>query len=447
MNNILYETDFYKVDHRRQYPEGTETVYSVLTPRSLKNYPAFEGRVETLRVCDLKAIVDNMLGRWEKEFFSKGGCVVDEYKTFIESSLGIKDFNISHLKDLHQYQKMPLEFDFFAEGTEVHINTPILTVYNTVPQFFWLTNYIETYLLSEVWKPLTIYNIAHDYKSLCEYWANKTCDSLDHVPYQCHDFSYRGVVNRDDALAVGLNHLKFFEGTDNVLAAKTMYDRGLSQLRSIPATEHSVMCAGGRENEDDTYRRLVVETYPEGLLSIVSDTWDYFRVLTEVIPSLKSEILRRKGKLVIRPDSGDPVKIVCGDPRGKTEVEQLGTVRFLDKQFGSTINSKGYKVLCDKVGVIYGDSISPSTANEIMGRLSSMGFASSAVVFGLGAFSYVYLSRDTLSIAFKSTWARIKGKGLNLKKDPKTDQGKKSSTGRFNLMVVRGIGKAQQSGV
>jgi nicotinamide phosphoribosyltransferase len=175
--------------------------------------------------------------------------------------------------------------------------------------------------------------------------------------------------------------------------------------------------------------------YPSGFVSVVSDGYDFWDVIGRVIPSLKKDILARDGKLVIRPDSGDPVKIVCGDPEGKTLLERMGAVEALWVTFGGTLNDKGYRVLNPHIGLIYGDAITLRRAEEIVTRLKEKGFASSNVVFGIGSYTYQYNTRDTFGFALKSTLVVIDGKEIPIFKDPKTDDGvKKSQKGRVIVM-------------
>lgn len=207
----------------------------------------------------------------------------------------------------------------------------------------------------------------------------------------------------------------------------------------MPATEHSVMCMGGEVSEYDTFKRLITEVYPKGIISIVSDTWDYFAVLTETLPRLKDIIMSREGKVVIRPDSGDPVKIICGDPDAILGTpESKGTIELLWETFGGTTNSKGYKQLDSHIGAIYGDSITYDRARQITSSLISKGFASTNIVFGIGSFTYQYVTRDTFGMAMKATSGVINGKRVTISKNPKTDNGlKKSAKGLLRVDRVR----------
>lgn len=202
---------------------------------------------------------------------------------------------------------------------------------------------------------------------------------------------------------------------------------------SVPATEHSVMCMGTEDSELETFKRLICELYPSGVVSIVSDTWDFWRVITEFTVALKPEILARQpnalglAKLVFRPDSGDPVKIICGDPDAEVgSPAYKGAVECLWEVFGGTTTDQGYKVLNERVGLIYGDSITLDRAQRILEGLEAKGFASNNLVFGIGSFTYNYLTRDTFGFAVKATWGQVNGVGRELFKDPITDSGVKN---------------------
>lgn len=242
----------------------------------------------------------------------------------------------------------------------------------------------------------------------------------------------RGMSSIDSAMLSGLGHVTSFLGTDTlpvIIGAREYYNEEGFVVGSVNATEHSVMCAGSKEGELATFKRLM-EIYPEGILSIVSDTWDLWKVITEILPTLKEEIINRKGKIVIRPDSGNPVDIICGfdkpialygDPISAkrfntSEEEAKGVIELLWDIFGGTINEQGYKVLDPHIGAIYGDSITIERAEQICERLKAKGFASTNVVLGIGSYTYQMNSRDTFGFAMKATYVEINGVGQNILK-------------------------------
>ena len=420
--------DFYKISHREQYPEKTEMVYSTWTPR--------ESRIKDIKevICfGVQGFIQEFLIEFFNEnFFSRDvDDVVKQYSRVIKYALGVESPETQHIADLHRLGRLPLEIKALPEGTLVPIRVPMLTIRNTDPRFFWVTNYVETLLSCQLWQPMTSATVARQYRQLLDTYALKTTGTTDFVPFQGHDFSMRGMSSLASAMISGAAHLLSFVGTDTIPAIAYLehyYGANIEKEMvgtSIPATEHSVQCAYG---DDEVYlRRIINEVYPKGMVSIVSDGYDYWKVIGEVIPSFKDDIMKRDGKVVIRPDSGDPVKIVCGDPKGETELERKGTVEALWDIFGGEITQQGFKQLDPHIGVIYGDAITVYRCYEICEQLFRKGFASTNLVYGIGSFTYQYNTRDTFGFALKSTMCVIDGTEKEIFKDPLTDSGVKKS--------------------
>ncbi|WP_436899488.1 nicotinate phosphoribosyltransferase [Acinetobacter gyllenbergii] len=444
--NPLNAIDFYKADHRRQYPVGTEYVYANFTPRSsrlAKMLPDFDDKIVFF---GLQGFIKHFLiETWNEGFFNQTKAkVVAAYKRRMDNALGEGAVPVEHIEALHDLGYLPLKIKALPEGSRVNIKVPVLTIINTDPNFFWLTNYIETVLSAELWKSCTTASIAYEYKRLLTQYAEKTGAPLDFVAVQGHDFSSRGMSGIYDAAQSGVGHLTSFIGTDSVASidyAEEYYNATGVVGVSVPATEHSVMCMGSEESEIETFRRLICELYPAGVVSIVSDTWDFWRVITEFSVELKAEILKRQpnalglAKVVFRPDSGDPVKIICGDPDAERDSPAYkGAVQCLWEIFGGTETTQGYKVLNERVGLIYGDSITLERAQNILKGLEAKGFASNNLVFGIGSYTYNYLTRDSFGFAVKATWGQVNGVGRELFKDPVTDSGvKKSAKGLLRV--------------
>ena len=437
--NPLMSIDFYKADHRRQYPEGTEYVYSNFTPRSARLANVLDGFDERVVFVGLQAYIKRVLqDQWNREFFEKSKDeVILKYKKRMDTSLGEGAIPMDHIEALHDLGYLPLKIKALEEGSRVNIKVPMFTVVNTIPEFYWLTNYIETSISAEVWKPCTTATLAYECKRLLTEYAKKTGAPFDTIPIQAHDFSFRGMSGAEDAALSGLGHLTSFMGTDTVAAidyAEDLYNATEAVGVSVPATEHSVMCMGTKESEIETFKRLINDLYPTGIVSIVSDTWDFWKVITEFAVELKQDILSRipnalgLAKTVFRPDSGDPVKIICGDPDAEAGTpEHKGAVECLWETFGGTETDKGYKLLNERVGLIYGDSITLERAQAILSQLEAKGFASTNIVFGVGSYTYQYLTRDTFGFAMKATWGQVNGEGRAIFKDPITDKGEKKS--------------------
>jgi nicotinamide phosphoribosyltransferase len=465
--NPLTAIDFYKSGHPEQYPPGTRFVCSNFTPRS-----AAHAKVSAL--FDNKAVWFGLQGfvkwflidTWNREFFEQPKArVVAAYKRRMDTSLGEGSVPVHRIEALHDLGYLPLLIKALPEGSRVNMKVPFLTVQNTHPDFFWLVNYIETVLSNEVWKPTTVATIAYEYRRQLDHYVALTGSSPELAAWQCHDFSMRGMSGVHDASSASAGHLLSNFGTDTVSAIDFLEnyygaDANLELIGgSVPATEHAVMCAGGADDERETIRRIIQDVYPGGIVSVVSDTWDFWNVITETARSLMREILNRtpnalgQAKVVFRPDSGDPVRILCGYAEDELQVswsgqftviatgetisasERKGAVQCLYDIFGGTVTDKGYKTLNERVGLIYGDSITLERQCEILQRLMTKGFSAGNVVFGIGSYTYQLITRDTLGMAMKATYAVVDGVGRELFKDPATDTGgvKKSAKGLLRV--------------
>lgn len=444
--NPLTAIDFYKADHRRQYPKGTTEVYSNFTPRNSRlahgMLSSFDNKVVFF---GLQYFIKNFLiESWGKYFFSEPKeKVLKKYQHRMDHALGIGAISCEHISKLHDLGYLPIRIKALPEGARIPIGVPLLTIVNTHPDFFWLTNYLESVISCYLWKPITSATTAYEYKKLLTFYAMKTGADFEMIPFQAHDFSFRGMSSLQDTATSGAAHLTSFYGTDSVTAIDLLEDYYMADASkepigmSVPATEHSVMCMGEKNSEIETFCRLITEIYPSGIVSIVSDTWDFWQVIAQFLPKLKSLIMHREGKVVIRPDSGDPVKIITGDTDAKIgSPEFKGAVECLWEIFGGHKSSTGHKVLDSHIGMIYGDSITLERAENILKRLDQKGFASSNIVFGIGSFTYQYVTRDTFSFAMKATNGIVNGNQRAIFKDPKTDaSGKKSARGLLRVEI------------
>lgn len=504
--NPLFATDFYKPSHADQYNQNSEVIFSNFTPRSDKLFPHFSDDDHRVVVVGTQGVAINFLVEyWNDQFFKKPkNEVIGEYVGELNLSLGIPVDKIrtEHIEALHDLGYLPLELRSLPEGSLAPVQVPVYTIHNTDPRFFWLTNYFETALSAETWKVMNNATIAYQYFKLCKGFSDETCDTADHLMFQCHDFSFRGLSGIADAYKNGFGHLTSFYGTDTIPAiryARRYYGmQGQFVAGSIPASEHSVATTNigaiiknllkdpnfkGATLDELRYAAELVflekystEIYPNGLCSYVSDSYDYWAVILAMLPELKDEIMAREGKLVIRPDSGDPIRIIAGYvieefaserafyEKGsfalKTEVayfkdtdryvlldtvgdddkdisyhEAVGTIECLWDTFGGHLNSKGYRVLDSHIGLIYGDSITVERAKAIMQRLKEKGYASSNIVFGIGSYTYNYSTRDSLGFACKATASIIAGEEILVTKEPKTDMKKKSANGFLKVIT------------
>jgi nicotinamide phosphoribosyltransferase len=441
-------SDSYKQFHHMMYPAGMTKLYSNMTPRSYKRL----GNTHSVFFGLQYYIKEYLVEQWWNNFFCKDlSEVVAEYKRF-HKYFSFSDVTVQHIEKLWDLGHLPIEIKALPEGTLVPERVPYFTITNTHPDFAWLVNFLETQMSTVIWDLTTNATIAYMYKNLLNKWAEKTGDP-SFVAWQGHDFSMRGRSSMESTFNQA-GHLLSFTGTDTipaVLFLEEYYNADMEKEligSSVPATEHSVMTSYGKEEEITAFRRLLVDQFPKGILSIVSDSFDLWKVCTEFVTEMKDEILTRDGKLVIRPDSGDPVDIVCGmntspdydkDSANFTAEQAKGVVELLWDVFGGTVNEKGYKVLDPHIGVIYGDSITLDRANRICERLAAKGFASTNVVLGIGSYTYNYNTRDSLGMAVKSTYCEVNGEEREIFKDPITDDGvKKSARGLLRVCKYPG---------
>lgn len=441
--------DGYKVGHKFQYPEGTTLVYSNLTPRKSRN-----ADIQEIVFFGLQYFVKEYLVRqFNENFFNKPKEeVLRVYARRMDNYLGKDSISYEHIAALHDLGYLPLEIKALPEGMLVPMRVPVFTIKNTVPEFFWLTNMLETIMSAILWKPCTSATTAFQYlKTFTQYAKETVGNDMGFIPWQGHDFSFRGMSGVEDALISGAGHLLSFAGTDTIPAIdflETFYNADCEKELiggSVPATEHSVMCMGTQDGEVSTFNRLISEVYPAGIVSIVSDTWDFWQVITEFLPALKENILARNGKVVIRPDSGDPVKIIVGDETAAVgSPEYKGAIECMWETFGGTITEQGYKLLDNHIGLIYGDSITTERQVAILEGLKKKGFSSYNVVLGIGSYTYEYVTRDTYGFAMKATYGEVNGKGRDIFKDPKTDDGtKKSAKGLMQVYRNTTTGKLE----
>ena len=491
--NPILAIDSYKLAHITMYPENIIGTYLNLTPRSIRHFkkliPAQFKYDNKIVAVGMQMAIQDIVDTFTDEFFSKPlEQTLEIYTDTIRPFIGFDEDSetkiVAEITKLHNLGYLPLEIKALPEGSLVPVQTPVMTIKFSENGFAWLQGYLETYISQNTWKTITIATVARLYRKILEFWAEKTCDNNDHITWQGHCFADRGMSGTEDATKMGIAHATQFEGSDSVhaaYAAKHIYGfKSPLFAASVPATEHQIMQLGINESsERDTILRLIKQ-YPTGVMSVVCDTEDYWNTLTNILPSLKEEILARTpnslglAKFVVRPDSGDPVDVICGvrinqkfsnctleealdntfmgssyiqweDNYYKvnykdtmlaqiSENEVKGSIEILWDTFGGTINSKGYKVLNPRVGLIYGDSITPERAYEICKRLEAKGFASSNVVLGIGSYAYNYHTRDTLGMAIKCTAAwDDKGNLIETQKVVKTDSGKKSAKGLLHV--------------
>ena len=430
----LLLTDFYKICHRSLFNPDTRQLVSYWTPRKSRldylDYTVMFWLQATVK----KYLVDH----FNVTFFARSWEEVRaEYVEYVAATFyqDIAEGEIEAFKKVYDLGYLPVEIRAVPEGTRVPIGVPCMEIRATEDFAFWLPQYLETLLSCNLWPAMTAAAIADANRRELESWYVRTVEDGADVASGAGNFSMRGMMGCDAAVMVDAGHLLSFRSTATVPTAwalKCFYNADFNVARGVPSTEHSIPESWGKDRELDYYRHVLKER-PYGPLSIVSDTWDLEHVVTEFLPVLKPDIMARDGKVVIRPDSGDPADIICG-VQADAHPERVtggpldrGCIELLWDVFGGTVNSKGYKILDKHIGLIYGDAITHDRLREICSRLEAKGFAANNVIFGFGSFTYQYVTRDSLGFALKVTHGVIGDTEKFMFKDPKTDRGAHSA--------------------
>ena len=498
--NSLYLSDGYKVGHKAMLAPGTTRLYGTWIPRSTKHAPK--------GITKIVSFGQQLVWKWlhdefEENFFmheirsesdeEHAECKQKALQFIKDMSLYLgMEYDGKHFEELWDLGYLPIKVKALPEGIETNPNIPHITFINTVDGFAWLTLYLETIVSSLAWKPSTAATIAKLYRRQATEWVRKTDPANEWlVDWMCHDFSARGLDPMSQYL-IGLGHATSFMGSDTlpvIPAARYFYGVKNDEMPigSVNASEHSVSTTKIFTVGEQQMIADWLKIFPKGILSIVSDTFDLWKLITEYLPANKEAIMARDGKLVIRPDSGDPVDIICGRNYGTNyeEIDDINNLYFADSSeivfcknsnkfyetnpyddgyktrfnlkeiskpaikgviellwdvFGGTINEQGYKVLDPHIGAIYGDSITPARQLEMYQRLEAKKFAATNIVVGVGSFTYQYNTRDTLGFAAKGAWFEVEEKSeqagenvwvnkksYNIYKDPITDDGTKKS--------------------
>lgn len=415
-NNILLLTDSYKVSHYKQYPTGTTQIYSYFESRG-GEYPevTFFG-----------------LQYYLKQYLS--GEVVTKEKIDEAEALYAVHFGRDvlyregweHILKQHN-GRLPVRINALPEGMSTPVHNALMTIENTDPKCWWLTNFLET-LLVQVWYGSTVCTLSRAIRKRVLQYLEETGDP-NLISFKLHDFGFRGVSSVESASMGGAAHLVNFMGTDTIASLTFLQDYYATKAVhgfSIPAAEHSTITSWGRENEAEAYRNMLRQ-YDEGLVAVVSDSYDVYNACENIWGgTLKEEVLNRKGTLVVRPDSGIPKDVV------------LKVMEILGARFGYETNAKGYKVLHPNVRVIQGDGVDYDSIGEILENLKQHGWSADNIAFGMGGALLQKLNRDTQKFAFKCSCATVNGEDRDVFKDPITDHGKRSKRGRLKVVEENG---------
>lgn len=415
--NLLLNTDSYKASHWLQYPPGTDATFFYVESRG--------GTHDRTVFFGLQAIL--------KEYLATPVTHADVDEARDVFAAHGEPFNEAGWRDIVDRHggHLPIRIRAVPEGTVVPTHEALMTIESTDPQAFWVPSYLETMLL-RIWYPITVATISWHAKQTIRQFLERTSDDPEgQLPFKLHDFGARGVSSLESAALGGAAHLVNFMGTDTVsglLLAKAHYHEPMAGF-SIPAAEHSTITSWGRDNEIEAYRNMLRQfARPGSIVAVVSDSYDIFHAIRQHWgTTLKQEVIDSGATVVIRPDSGDPVAVVhqCLD--------------LLDEAFGHTVNGKGYKVL-NHVRVIQGDGINPSSIRAILERITSAGYATDNLAFGMGGALLQRLDRDTQKFALKCSAAHVDGEWIDVYKDPVTDKGKQSKRGRMTLLRHREYG-------
>lgn len=414
LNNLLLMSDSYKTSHWLQYPAKTTNVYSYLESR---------GSDEKELTHTLFFGLQYLLKRYlvGKPITLKA---IKEAKDYYDMHLGPGIFNEEGWHYIHSVHggRLPVSIKAVAEGSFVPTKNVLLTIENTDPKCYWLTNFLET-LLCQLWYPITVASISHNMKNTILGALNKSGDpSL--IDFKLHDFGCRGVSSMETAALGGAAHLINFKGTDTVPALQLLREYYGSQMAgfSIPAAEHSTITSWSKEGELNAYRNML-EQYPNGLVAVVSDSYDIYNAVKRMWGgTLRDKVIQRNGTLIIRPDSGDPKKVV------PDLLDLLGT------RFEVVTNDKGYKVLDNHVRLIQGDGIDRNSLKGILDAIMDRGWSADNIAFGSGGGLLQQCNRDTMKFAFKCSSVVVDGKEQDVQKQPITATWKNSKAGRLRLV-------------
>lgn len=422
--NPMLLCDFYKTTHSQQFPKGTTKLVSYFTPRMSR----LDG-VNEVVVFGVQAFCkDYLIDYFYKRFFQQPAELIkEEYQHVLDNTIGAKAYSIDKIMELHKLGYLPVEIKALPEGTRCPIHVPFLEMSNTHPDFAWVPQFLESFMSSEMWHPMVSATVGTLYRDIVNRYYDMTVEDNISRSRALGDFSFRGQECMQSAIKSSAGWCLSFLNTATVPAIpylEKMYNCDCSKepvAFGAISTEHSVMCSNYAVDEDEIsfIRRALTELYPNVSFSMVSDSYDYWNLVDNILPQLKDEIMNHNGTLLIRGDSGDPIEIVTQ------------TVYHLWDIFGGTVNSKGYKVLDPHVKAIYGDSITVQRCEAIYKELMEHGFACNNVSLGVGSFSMQCIeqngqlkpfTRDTFGMAVKATYGIVNGKPIKIYKDPKTDK-------------------------
>lgn len=404
-DNLIFDTDSYKLSHFNQYPEGTQYVSSYVEPRrawgDIDRVMFFGLQIELAKLAG-QAVTQSMLDEATPFLKAHGfDLFVDGWQYIIDVYDG----------------RLPILIEAMPEGTLGPVSVPQLRIENTDPNCYWLVSYLETRLLRAIWYASTVASLSRYVVGSIRDRLVKTDGSDAGAEFKLHDFGARGAASNEAAAIGGAAHLVNSFGTDTIAGlvyARNYYGADMAGF-SIPASEHSTMTAAGEAGELDQMRRFLAAN-PSGLIACVSDSYDMMRAVNDYWgDALKDAVQARDGVLVVRPDSGDPVQIVPD------------VIEALMAKFGYTTTAQGYRLLNDKVRVIQGDGVDKDSVVRIMDTMMERGLAIGNIAFGMGGGLLQKVNRDSFGYAMKASAIYYDGAWRDVFKDPKTAKGAKTS--------------------
>jgi nicotinamide phosphoribosyltransferase len=423
-NNLILMADAYKYSHHKLYYPGTSKVFSYLESRG--------GKFDRTVFYGLQYFIKEYL---EGVAFTQQD--LDEASPFLEAVFGRDDVydksKFQYILDKHNGY-LPVRIKAVPEGSVIPTRNVLMTIENTDPNCYWLPNFLET-LLMQVWYPSTVATVSREVKKvITEYYQQTASEGAEAgIEMVLNDFGYRGVSSVESAGLGGSAHLVNFSGSDNLagsVLARDYYNTQTIFGKSIPATEHSICTLLGEEGERKVFEH-VLETFPNGIVACVSDSYNIFRACEEYWgAALKDKVLERDGTLVIRPDSGDPIQTL------------LKVFEILFDKFAYTTNEKGYKVLPPQIRVIQGDGVNYDAIKQMYAALAQHQISAENLVLGMGGALLQKLDRDTQQFALKCSYAEVDGQAVEVQKRPTemdsegniTSSFKKSKGGKLKLI-------------
>jgi nicotinamide phosphoribosyltransferase len=408
VNNNILNTDSYKFSHFQVLPSNVDKMFSYIESRG--------GKFSETVFFGLQYIIEEYIS---KQITLEDIDFAEKFAIFHGEPFNREGWE-SILKIYDGF--LPVTIKAPKEGTVIPTGNVLVTI-ESEPGFAWLTSYIETQLL-RVWYPITVATLSYNIKKIIKRFMMETCDNLNALNFKLHDFGARGVSSHESAMIGGASHIINFDGSDTIEGAMMLikyYDAEISPSYSIPALEHSVITAYGKDNESECFKKALEVWCEKGILACVSDTYDIYNALENIWGTeLKENVIKSGAIVVIRPDSGDPIEVL------------VKCLKILNDKFGSVINSKGYKVL-NHVRLIQGDGINFESILNILESVKDNGFSIDNIAFGMGGKLLQGVDRDTQKFAMKGSSIFVNGKWKGISKDPVTDPGKRSKEGVLEL--------------